>query len=74
MSFIKPFFGAVIQLVTSTLSCEVKQQKPDAFASGLLFCAQGRIRTFVAHWATDLQSVAIDHSATCALLQLRTHT
>ena len=33
-----------------------------------LFCAQGRIWTYVAHRATDLQSVAIDHSATCAYL------
>jgi hypothetical protein len=31
-----------------------------------LLCAQGRIRTCVARWATDLQSVAIDRSATCA--------
>ncbi len=30
-------------------------------------CAPGRIRTFVARWATDLQSVAIDHSATDAM-------
>ena len=29
--------------------------------------AQGRIRTFVAHNAADLQSAAINHSATCAL-------
>src|SRR5581483_3321751 len=29
-------------------------------------CAQGGIRTPVAQWATDLQSAAIDHSATCA--------
>src|ERR1700744_223479 len=28
--------------------------------------AQGRIRTFVAHNAADLQSAAINHSATCA--------
>ena len=33
--------------------------------------AQGRIRTSVAHNAADLQSAAINHSATCALL-LRT--
>ena len=30
--------------------------------------AQGRIRTSVAHNAADLQSAAINHSATCALL------
>src|SRR5579862_5658180 len=29
--------------------------------------AQGRIRTSVAHNAADLQSAAINHSATCAL-------
>jgi hypothetical protein len=34
--------------------------------------AQGRIRTFVAHNAADLQSAAINHSATCALLPART--
>ena len=28
--------------------------------------AQGRIRTCVAQWAIDLQSIAIDRSATCA--------
>jgi hypothetical protein len=33
--------------------------------------AQGRIRTFVAHNAADLQSAAINHSATCALCCLR---
>ena len=31
--------------------------------------APGRIRTFVAHRATDLQSVAIDRSATDAIWQ-----
>ncbi len=35
---------------------------------GFMICAQGRIRTSVAARASDLQSDAIDRSATCATL------
>ena len=54
-----------------------KASNPSRFATGETpthqkiplrgyFCASGRIRTFVAQWARDLQSLAFDHSATDA--------
>jgi hypothetical protein len=40
----------------------------------ITFTAQGRIRTAVGGYPADLQSAAINHSATCAYRMLREHT
>ena len=43
-------------------------------ATYFYFGAPGRIRTYVARWAIDLQSTAIDHSATDAFYDFTKYT
>src|SRR5262245_29115878 len=65
-------YGGQARLATRSLTCRLAlvacHERAMWERAALPHCesnGQGRVRTSVARWAADLQSAAIDHSATC---------
>ncbi len=71
---IRPLLPGSISLASGQAQCLQITERPNQIPDPNNHGAQGRIRTSVTQCVADLQSAAINHSATCALPALRPAT